>query len=113
MCVSSRHEAGPITFLEAAAAGVPTVGTDVGQVHDFAPDAAIAVKGGDSDALAREIGGLLDDEPRRLALATRAQQRALREDADWTCARFEELYAEAIGGRRTRLRLADAGSPRP
>jgi glycosyltransferase involved in cell wall biosynthesis len=110
MVVSSRHEAGPVAFLEAAAVGVPTVGTNVGHVRDFAPDAAIAVAVGDSAALAREIGGLLDDEPRRLALATRAQQRAVREDADWTCARFEALYAEAIASRRSRMPLADARS---
>ena len=70
MVVSSRHEAGPVALLEAAIVGVPTVGTDVGHVRDFAPDAAVAVEVGNPVALAREIAGLLDDEPRRLALAT-------------------------------------------
>ena len=108
MVVSSRHEGGEVVLLEAAAVGVPTVGTNVGHVRDFAPDAAIAVEVGDFVALAREIGGLLDDEPRRLAIATRAQERALREDADWTCARFEELYAEAIAGGRSGMRPINA-----
>jgi len=100
MVVSSRHEAGPLSLLEAAAVGVPTVGTDVGHVREFAPDAAIAVEIGNPVALARAIGSLLDDEPRRLMLAARAQQRALKEDADWTSARFEELYAEVVAGAR-------------
>jgi glycosyltransferase involved in cell wall biosynthesis len=113
MVVSSRHEAGPLAFLEAAIVGVPTVGTDVGHVRDFAPDAAIAVDVGDFVALAREIGSLLDDEPRRLAIATRAHERALREDADWTCARFEDLYAEAIASGRSRVRRAEARPPAP
>lgn len=112
MVVSSRHEAGPVALLEAATVGVPTVGTDVGHVRDFAPDAAVAAEVGNPVALAREIAGLLDDEPRRLALATRAHQWALREDADWTCARFEELYADVLASRGWHPRLADAHSPR-
>jgi glycosyltransferase involved in cell wall biosynthesis len=111
MVVSSRHEGGEVVSLEAAIVGVPTVGTKVGHVRDFAPDAAIAVDVGDAAALAGEIGCLLDDEPRRLMLAARAQQRALRHDADWTCARFEEIYSEVIARRRARRRPAGARSP--
>jgi len=102
MVVSSLHEGGEAVLLEAAMVGVPTVGTNVGHVRDFAPDAAVAVQVGDAAALAREIGGLLDDEPRRLALAARAQQRALSRDADWTCARFEQLYADVLAKHPSR-----------
>jgi glycosyltransferase involved in cell wall biosynthesis len=97
MVVSSRHEAGPVAMLEAAAVGVPTVGTDIGHVRDFAPDAAVAVPPGDAQALARAIGDVLRDDDRRLSLARRAQAIAVREDADWTCARVEELYDEMTG----------------
>ena len=95
--VTSRHEAGPVAMLEAAAVGVPTVGTQVGHVCDWAPEGAVTVPVGDPDALAREIGDLLADDRRRLAIARRAQQAAVRQDADWTCERFEELYAEVAG----------------
>ena len=97
MVVTSRHEAGPVAMLEAAAVGVPTVGTAVGHVRDSAPEGAVTVPVGDPEALAREIGDVLEDDTRRLALARRAQQAAVRQDADWTCARFEELYAEVAG----------------
>ena len=40
--VSSLHEAGPLAMLEAAMLGVPTVGTQVGHVSEWAPDAALA-----------------------------------------------------------------------
>jgi glycosyltransferase involved in cell wall biosynthesis len=110
MVVSSRHEGGEMVLLEAATVGVPTVGTNVGHVRDFAPDAAVAVEIGNADALAREIGSLIDDEPRRLALAARAQARALTHDADWTSARFEELYQDAITRRRAGHQLAGARS---
>ena len=93
LLVSSRHEAGPLVVLEAAVAGVPTVGTAVGHVAEWAPRAAVAVPVGDADALARETAALLDDEPRRLALAAAAQRLALGMDADTTAAAFERIYA--------------------
>src|SRR5262249_42029250 len=41
--VSSRHEASSVTMLEAACAGLATVGTRVGYVADWDPDRAVAV----------------------------------------------------------------------
>jgi glycosyltransferase involved in cell wall biosynthesis len=92
--MSSRHEAGPVAVLEAAVAGVPTVGTAVGHIAEWAPEAAIAVPVGDAEALARETLSLLNDEPRRLSIAREAQRRAIAYDADWTAQRFESLYGE-------------------
>jgi glycosyltransferase involved in cell wall biosynthesis len=92
MIMSSRHEAGPIAMLEAAVLGVPTVGTAVGHIVEWAPVAAICVPVGDAAALARAIGTLLDDEEQRLRIAHEALQRATREDADHTAQRFQALY---------------------
>jgi len=97
--ISSRHETGPLVLLEAAVAGVPTVGTAVGHIAEFAPHAAVAIPVGDAAGLAEAIRQLALDEERRLAIAHRAQQRALAEDADATAARFEDMYLAAIGGR--------------
>lgn len=94
LLVSSQHEAGPLAVLEAAVAGVPTVGTAVGHVAEWAPGAAIAVPVGDADGMARETAALIADEPRRLALARAAQRRAVEIDADYTAACFERMYAE-------------------
>jgi glycosyltransferase involved in cell wall biosynthesis len=94
LLMSSRHEAGPLAVLEAAVAGVPTVGTAVGQVADWAPAAAVAVPVGDAEAMAREIEALDRDEPRRLRLASEALRRATACDADDTARRFEAIYAE-------------------
>jgi glycosyltransferase involved in cell wall biosynthesis len=98
LLVSSRHEAEPMVVLEAAIAGVPTVGTAVGHVADWAPAAAVAVPVGDAAALAAETAALLADEPRRLALAHAAQQRAIAIDADYTAATFERIYGELRNG---------------
>lgn len=100
MLVTSRHEAGPVAMLEAAAVGVPTVGTPVGHLRDWAPQGAATVPPGDAEGLAEAVAGLLDDDARRLSMARWAQAAALAEDADWTCARFQELYAEVIGESR-------------
>lgn len=99
LVMSSRHEAGPLVTLEAAVAGVPTVGTRVGHIADFAPEAAVAVPVGDAEALAAAIAGLAAAEGERLRLAGAAQQRALAEDADFTAGRFRRLYAELVNRR--------------
>ena len=92
LLVSSRHEAGPLVTLEAAVAGVPTVGTAVGHIREWAPEAAVAVPVADADALARETLALLGDDARRVEIAREAQRRATEEDADWTAARVETTY---------------------
>jgi glycosyltransferase involved in cell wall biosynthesis len=82
LLVSSRHEAGPVVALEAAVCGVPTVGTDVGFLQEWAPDAAATVPVGDARGMAEAVMELLADDARRVRLATAAQARARHEDAD-------------------------------
>lgn len=93
--VSSRHEAGPLVALEAAASGVPTVGTTVGHIVELSPHAALAVPCRDPQALARALEAVLADEDLRLRLAHEAQQRAETEDAEHTAKEFAALYAGA------------------
>jgi glycosyltransferase involved in cell wall biosynthesis len=98
--VSSRHEAAGVTALEAAASGVPLVGTRVGYLADWTPDRAVTVPTGDPAALADAVCGLLADEAHRRRLAAAAREWTLEHDADWTAAAFDDLY-----GRVTRERL--------
>jgi glycosyltransferase involved in cell wall biosynthesis len=100
LMMSSLHEAGPLVLHEAAALGVPTVGTAVGRIADWAPGAARAVPVGDAAALAREAVALLRDEPLRLRLAHAAYGRAMEENADRTAHDFEALYARLANGSR-------------
>ncbi|TCV97806.1 glycosyltransferase involved in cell wall biosynthesis [Luteibacter rhizovicinus] len=99
LVMSSLHEAGPLVLLEAAVAGVPTVGTAVGHLVEWSPAAALAVPVGDWAALAVAIQRVLDDEGLRLRLADEAQRRAIAEDADHTAGSFETLYAMLLAGR--------------
>jgi glycosyltransferase involved in cell wall biosynthesis len=100
MVLSSRHEAGPLALLEAAVAGVPTVGTAVGHVAEWAPDASVAVPVADAAALAEAARRLLGDEDLRLQIAKAAHERAVAENADYTARQFESLYERLTGARR-------------
>jgi glycosyltransferase involved in cell wall biosynthesis len=92
MLVSSRHEAGPVAAVEAAMVGVPTVGTAVGILPEWAPEAAAVVPIGDDAALAAAAVELLRDEDRRLRMGAAAQAHALSRDADWSARTMMTLY---------------------
>ena len=97
--LTSHHDAGPIAVLEAAACGVPTVGTAVGHVADLAalPEpGAVAVPSRDPAVLAAAMVALLRDRPRRDALAHSAQRWAEQHDADFTADCFDVLYRRLI-----------------
>jgi glycosyltransferase involved in cell wall biosynthesis len=108
LVVSSRHEAGPIVVLEAAAAGVAIVGTAVGHIAEWAPDAAACVAVGDPAALARAIAAVLRDEDLRLRLAREALRRAVHEDADHTARGFQAIYTTVTAPRSARTNAPDA-----
>jgi glycosyltransferase involved in cell wall biosynthesis len=97
LVMTSRHEAGPLVMLEAAIAGVPTIGTEVGHIADFAPTAAVAIGVGDHDALAANIRHLAQDEALRLSIASEAQRRALAYDANRTVRELCALYIDGQG----------------
>lgn len=102
LLMSSLHEAGPMVLLEAALVGVPTVGTAVGHLAEWAPSAALAVPPGDWAGLAEAIRQVLADDELRLRLAWAAQCRATREDAGLTTRLFETLYRELCAQRPLR-----------
>ena len=93
---SSRYETGPLVVLEAAAAGVPTVGTAVGHIAEWAPHAAVSVPVGDWRSLSAAIGSVIEDDDLRLRIAREALRRTTQEDADYTAARFHALYASLM-----------------
>jgi glycosyltransferase involved in cell wall biosynthesis len=97
LVMSSWHEAGPLVLLEAAVVGVPTVGTAVGHIAEWASVAALAVPVGNWAGLAETVRRVLTDEALRLRLAAEAQRRAVLEDADCTARMFEALYARLCG----------------
>jgi glycosyltransferase involved in cell wall biosynthesis len=75
--LTSRHEGLGMVTLEAAACGVPTIGTDVGLLPDC-PEIGITVPVGDDRALADAISLLLNDPQRNQALRLSARVAVLQ-----------------------------------
>jgi glycosyltransferase involved in cell wall biosynthesis len=98
LLVTSRFEAGPRVVLEAASVGVPAVGTRVGYVDEWSPDAAVAVDNATPHSLGDAVRMLLDDEERRLRLARGAQARLGAHEASSVAARWESLLREVVAG---------------
>ncbi len=90
--MSSRHEAGPIALLEAAAVGVPTVGTAVGHIKEWHPNATIAVPCQEPILLANAVEKTLIDEDFRKTLADAAFTRVAKMSATQTAESFCKLY---------------------
>jgi glycosyltransferase involved in cell wall biosynthesis len=95
--LTSRFESQCMAVLEAAACGVPTVGTSVGVVPELAPDAAVAVRIGDAQALAEAIAALLADPARLASMGRAARARVEAEYSLERCVeRFRQLYAPLV-----------------
>lgn len=91
---SSLHEAAGVSVLEAAAAGVPAVGTRAGYVADWSPLKAQAVGDAMAESLADAILSLHADGDRRRSIAAAARTVAIAQDATWSASQFDALYRE-------------------
>jgi len=107
--LTSRHEAGPVAVLEAAACAVPTVGSRVGHLADWDGREGVGVPVADPDALAEAIMALLHNPTRRLAMGRVAHQWATYYSADFTAHRFEEIFATLIANPRAKIERGVGG----
>jgi glycosyltransferase involved in cell wall biosynthesis len=96
---ASINEGTPVALIEAMAAGIPVLSTDVGGVADLVThgETGWLVPSGDPDALASGIRHLLSDRTFGARLATAGQAVALdRYDVTRLVPRVEALYAAVI-----------------
>jgi glycosyltransferase involved in cell wall biosynthesis len=100
--LSSDHEGTPVSLIEAAAAGVPAVATDVGGVSDIVrPETGITVPRRDPAALGRALAALARDADARARLGAAARRHAT---GSYSSARLirdiDALYTELLSARR-------------
>ncbi|MFN8378813.1 MAG: glycosyltransferase [Anaerolineae bacterium] len=89
----SLHEGEGMVTLEAAACGVPTVGSAVGLLADDR-ELGIAVPPGDAEALAEALGNLLTHEDARREAGQRARARVVETySIEETARRLREVYS--------------------
>jgi glycosyltransferase involved in cell wall biosynthesis len=74
--LSSREEGMSNSLMEAMAAGLPIVATDVGGNAETLGDSGVLVNPGNETELAQALLGLLADEHKARALGARARERA-------------------------------------
>ncbi len=94
---SSLHESQGMALLEAAACGLPIVGTRVGALADLAPEAAVATEIGNVRELAAALIELLRQPDRAVEIGRAARSIVEREYAlARSVDRFLELYRSRI-----------------
>ncbi len=87
------YESGPLTLLEAMAAGTPVVTTPTGLVGDLEVPAPLLVTAPEPAALSRTIAAVLDD-PNAAASRARAARRLVEASFawDWIAGQTASLY---------------------
>jgi len=89
----------PVALLEAGAAGLASVATNVGGIPEVIADGVTGclVPSGDAESLARRIVELLDDEAKRRVWGRAARERAVREFTFAAMgARYYELFRKVL-----------------
>ncbi len=95
--LSSDFEALPLALLEAMAAGLPIVATDVGGVRDIVTDNGILTKPGDPEELVQAMEKLYLDANLRREMSRRARTNAAAYDVSNTVAGYSRLYRRCTG----------------
>jgi glycosyltransferase involved in cell wall biosynthesis len=102
--LTSRNEGTPVALIEAMAAGVASVSTDVGGVRDVitGPHLGSVVPFGDPEALAAAVEELADDPARRqnLGLQARASVRD-RFQGGRLVDDIRQLYGQLVGAEKS------------
>lgn len=96
--MASRHEGFPHALIEAVAAGVPVVASDVPQLDEvLAGTGAARFPVGDADALAARLAAVLDDPAGARSAAAAGRARVARFDRPLVDTKEADLYLELLG----------------
>ncbi|MCA9117500.1 MAG: glycosyltransferase [Planctomycetaceae bacterium] len=112
--LTSISEGIPLTLIEAMAAGVPIVSTDVGGVSELVQhgQTALLAPAGDAEQLAGCVLQLMADQELRKTMMDRAAEVAERQfSEDQMLSEYERLYREMLPACRSARVLQPAGCP--
>jgi glycosyltransferase involved in cell wall biosynthesis len=98
VCVPSRAEGFGLPVLEAMAAGVPVVASDLPATREVGGDDVAFVPADDPEALATALGNLLADEGRRAVLGASGRHRAAAHTWEAVARATITAYERAIDG---------------
>jgi glycosyltransferase involved in cell wall biosynthesis len=100
--LSSDNEGTPVSLIEAAAAGLPAVATDVGGVGEVvSEETGLLVPQGDAAALAHALLRMAGDPQRRESCGRAARRRAIdRYGAERLLGDIDALYGELTAARK-------------
>lgn len=102
--LSSLNEGTPVSLIEAMAAGLPVVATDVGGVPDVVSDGKTGLLAPPKDppAMSRAMGTLLDDPGRRRAMGQLGREAVYPKYSDGSLLdRMDRLYSSLLHAHPT------------
>jgi glycosyltransferase involved in cell wall biosynthesis len=101
--LSSHWEGFSLAAIEAMASGTPLVASDVEGLGDIVGGAGLLFKEGDSEALALQVGRLLQDSGLYAQTSLQCRKRAEKFDVDRTVrlhrAAYESLFTNGCAGK--------------
>ena len=107
--LASLEENLPLAILEAMAASIPVVATDVGGVAECVVpgETGLLVPPSDSDALARALGSLISSPQDRITMGEAGRRRLLRSFSSHSQVRcIEEAFSSVVFDRQVHARAA-------
>ncbi len=95
-CFPSLWEGFATTIIEAMAAGLPVVASDIPPHREVIGEAGILLPPRDGNELSKTLKGLIDTPPLRESLSRRAVERARLFSIEKTTKAYEELFEEIL-----------------
>lgn len=90
--LSSLYEGVPLVILEAMAAGLPIISTDVGGIKDILGDGGILVPAGDKFAYKNALRNLISDKALMSKLGKKASEISKRYDSSVIADKYLKLF---------------------
>jgi glycosyltransferase involved in cell wall biosynthesis len=97
MFITTNHvDNAPVAALEAAAAGLPVVATDVGGVRDLLQDGetALLTPDGDASAMADALARLIEDSGLTARLVHNGRRLAEQSSCEAVCPQWQRLFSD-------------------